>query len=123
MKIVYNSPDHAKQRMEVVPPTMTEIKVAVSMLNQYIPKPATATADIIQRLIWHYENLEHASQTQPKWISVDVELPENINDVLISVSGSIGIGFYRRKDQTWYWGDLPCTPLFWQPLPEPPKTK
>jgi len=132
--IHYNSPDHSKQRMEVVPPSIQDMNAIASLLNElYLDGHISiGQSEGIQRLIWAYENYEHASQTQPNWVSVDVALPEEGTSVLtypnyiimqFGVDEDGGLhGCFTDYDENWdKWREQ--HPLFWQPLPNPPKAE
>lgn len=67
-----------------------------------------------------------------EWISVSDRLPERKQDVLMYFdTGNMAVGFWYDGDETitfwsaytddgWY-ADCDCEPLYWMPLPEPPK--
>lgn len=67
---------------------------------------------------------------QPKWISVDEALPECRQDVLMYFKDNMAVGFWVEDgnegaswcaftDGGWY---TDCDmPLYWMPLPQPPK--
>lgn len=67
-----------------------------------------------------------------KWISVEDRLPECKQDVLMYFdTGNMAAGFWHDGDETitfWcaytddgWFTDCDCEPLYWMPLPEPPK--
>ena len=67
-----------------------------------------------------------------QWISVEDRLPECKQDVLMYFdTGNMAAGFWHDGDETitfWcaytddgWFTDCDCEPLYWMPLPEPPK--
>jgi len=65
MPIVYNSPDHVKERASVEPLELYEIEHAVAILNEVCNianvDGGTIALGYVQALIWEYENLKHAA--------------------------------------------------------------
>ena len=60
---------------------------------------------------------------QPKWISVDTELPEGGTEVLATQPhGALIIAYISESQKKWYdWEGILRTPItHWQYLPEPP---
>lgn len=67
-----------------------------------------------------------------KWIGVEDRLPECKQDVLMYFdTGNMAVGWWYDRDEVitfwsaysddgWY-TDCDCEPLYWMPLPEPPK--
>lgn len=67
-----------------------------------------------------------------EWINTFERLPECKQDVLMYFdTGNMAVGFWHKKDDTFaYWcaytddgwyTDCDCEPIYWMPLPEPPK--
>lgn len=74
MNITYNQ--HSKERENVIAPTVEEMNYALneigasleySLLGDRLEK----VNDIFQRLIWHYENLEHFHTVVGGWEGLD----------------------------------------------------
>lgn len=65
-----------------------------------------------------------AWQAARRWIPVEEELPENWEEVLISIGGALAVG-YRLGEYWWMVSSQGTHPLgmpaHWQPLPEPPE--
>jgi len=120
--IVYNSPGHKEQRVNVKPLSLNRMKLLITRLNKYIPIEADITRALLQRLIWDYENLSHMSETQPKWIDVKTSLPEFHTDVLVIMKdGTMAVDAICSKSNK-YWlnlGDINNV-THWQSIPEPP---
>ena len=60
---------------------------------------------------------------QPKWISVDTELPEGGKEVLaVQPHGGLIVAYISESQKKWYdWEGILRTPItHWQYLPEPP---
>lgn len=67
-----------------------------------------------------------------KWVSVSERLPERKQDVLMYFdTRNMAVGWWYDRDEVitfwsaysddgWY-TDCDCEPLYWMPLPEPPK--
>jgi len=126
--IVYNSPEHAKQRQEVEPPPTEHIAALVFVLNQFIPKNSIDARNMLQRLIFDYENLSHMREYSQKWIDVNDALPDD-DSITVLVYDNLkcitGVGYYYCSN--WTTEDSLHTPNYlnvthWMPLPEPPKT-
>ena len=90
--IVYNSPDHIEQRVNVKPLSLEEMNFLVKLLNNYIPSDNTGVMEALQSLIWDWENLSHMRETQPKWIDRNSQLPSKNETVLITDGKSVTIG-------------------------------
>jgi len=129
--IVYNSPEHAKQRQEVEPPPTEHIAALVFVLNQFIPKNSIDARNMLQRLIFDYENLSHMREYSQKWINVNDALPSDDSLILVWLCNNInpiwkGYAIGTYQDGNWYLnggisdGDYIT---YWSILPEPPKTK
>ena len=65
---------------------------------------------------------------QPKWISGEERLPEELEDVLVSTGKKHVFCAYRSYSGRWFTGDIELeeievgdTVTHWMPLPEPPK--
>lgn len=67
-----------------------------------------------------------------EWISVKERLPECKESVLMYFdTGNMAVGYWFEKDEdlsfwsAWtddgWFADCDCEPLYWMPLPEPPK--
>jgi len=126
MSIVFNSPDHVQERANVEPLHTIELEVLVMLFNKsFDDSPIILQA--IQRLVWEYENLKHASMTAPKWISVNDALPNPYERVPILDNKTKDIGFID-DDKQWfikskYGTDETSAVTHWMPLPTPPNTK
>jgi len=140
--IHFNSPDHVQERANVEPLSLTDMEQLVEHFNMISHMRTVLGHEQLQRLIWEYENLKHASMTAHKWISVDDALPEEGVDVLVhdekmQISHSkiseygeimhIGTGVFN-KDYGWHTSGLHLVedtirPTHWMPLPIPPNTK
>jgi len=114
MQIVYNSPDHKEQRVNVKPLSLKEMQKFIFDINRHEHYLSRNIIEGMQRLIFDYENLSHMRETQPKWFSVKKCLPESdeINVLTIDKYGSIWI-------QNLYNGNWLCV-THWQYLPENP---
>jgi len=119
--INYNSPDHQKERANVVPLSIFEMKLLVSLLNDYIPKESLGAIEAAQSLIWDYENLCHMRETLPVWVSVNDRLPESHVDVIVILKdGTMAVDAVCSKSNK-YWlnlGDINNV-THWQRLPQP----
>lgn len=71
-------------------------------------------------------------QEQRQWFSVKERLPEREESVLMYFdTGNMAVGYWFEKDEdlsfwsAWtddgWFADCDCEPLYWMPLPEPPK--
>jgi len=118
--IHYNSPKHQKERANVVPLNMDDLKSIQKYLNAYLPIEKTVF-DLFQRLIWDYENLQHMRETAPVWISVNDRLPENDTAVLIYTDRGILTCYYDSAGD-FYSGAAILTKFVthWKPLPQTP---
>jgi len=135
--IHFNSPDHVQERANVEPLSLAEATHAVETINQICSMAGLVGGNIalgfIQRLVWEYENLKHASMTAPKWINVEDALPEPYDESfivypnfdMISYGTSICFDepcFYIFDE--YYDRDMKVTTVtHWMPLPTPPNTK
>lgn len=60
-----------------------------------------------------------------KWISVNEQLPEKMQSVLVYRDGDMGVDFIDDNGG-WFWDDpdeLPPPVTHWMPLPAPPEVK
>ena len=121
MSIVYNSPEHQKERANVVPLSLTDASILVNLLNKYIPEGAKSTQLLAQQLIWDYENLRHMRETAPVWISVNDRLPDNSEpvfawdgkNIIRCFLGTVNIFYSVRHSNL-------IKSTHWMPLPQPP---
>lgn len=71
--IVFNNPEYAKQRQEVKPLSLEEMEEAVDFINDSVSlfynkipeKRLDYLTGLVQDLIWQFENLLHASVSEP----------------------------------------------------------
>jgi len=61
MSIIFNSPDHVKERANVEPLTLAECEELVKYINIHDHYTTNQFKNCMQRLIWEYENLKHAA--------------------------------------------------------------
>lgn len=62
MKINYNNPETSSERSNVVPLSLEENEKAIAIMNALILKDEFFTNvewSLLQRFVWHYENLNH----------------------------------------------------------------
>lgn len=59
MELIYNLPESSKERSEVIPLSVVEMKEVVETLNEKLKKASYDEKLLIQRFIWNYENLDH----------------------------------------------------------------
>lgn len=82
MKIEYNNPQSSQRRSENIPPTLEENNRVVGILNARLNLDSFEDADLIQKFIFHYENLDHhMSITCGLWATDQpdkVQDPENL---------------------------------------------
>lgn len=88
--------------------------------------------EIADRLIANGVTFAADTNDGGKWISVQDRLPECKQDVLMYFdTGNMAVGWWYDRDEVitfwsaysddgWY-TDCDCEPLYWMPLPEPPK--
>lgn len=59
-----------------------------------------------------------------KWISVNEQLPEKMQSVLVYRDGDMGVDFIDDNGG-WFWNDTDELPpvTHWMPLPAPPEVK
>lgn len=118
MQIVYNSPDHKEQRVNVKPLSLKEMQKFIFDINRHEHYLSRNIIEGMQRLIFDYENLSHMRETQPKWIDAQINLPEQYEDVLcVDNAGDMYIDFIYSAN---HWSDFPISPKYWQKLPESP---
>lgn len=131
MNIVYNSPEHAKQRQSVKPLSMEEITDCVRYLNEFCIRLKFAQhivpASIIeswQKLIFDYENLAHMRETYPKWIDVNYALPATDVEVLVMRPSAkkYGDDIICIRSFTKYGFNGVHTITHWMPLPSAPQS-
>jgi len=120
--IHYNSPEHQKERANVVPLSMDEIQELVKYVNDN--HKTGLFENVIQRFIYDYENLSHIRETMQVWISVNDRLPETEIEVL-SYCGKYKNIFTCVLTQEWGWTEnsddmIKIFPTHWMPLPEKP---
>lgn len=68
--IHFNSPEHIKQRQEVKPLTLEEMKMLINYMNYNMHYSYNILA---QRLIWEYENYKHAYMSSRN-VTEDIEV-------------------------------------------------
>ena len=119
--IHYNSPEHQKERANVVPLSMEEITELIKYLNIYENYTPKAFQERMQRLIYDWENLTHMRETAPVWISVSDSLPEPDTAVLIYANTGIQTCYFDSTGD-FYSGSAILTEFIthWQPLPQTP---
>ncbi|MBR5291695.1 MAG: DUF551 domain-containing protein [Clostridia bacterium] len=87
---------------------------------------------IVRMMLDAAENKSKEKEKKLTWISVNDRLPERKQDVLMYFdTGNMAVGFWYTGDETiTFWSaytddgmyaDCDCEPLYWMPLPEPPK--
>lgn len=57
--LTYNNPERAKERAENEAPQEFEIKSALKVVDDLLPDNFTSTREVLQRIIWDYENLKY----------------------------------------------------------------
>ena len=119
--IHYNSPEHQKERANVVPLTMDEMHELANYINMHGHYLSKQFIRVFQRLIWDYENLQHMRETLPVWISVNDRLPEPDTAVLIYANTGIRTCYFDSTGD-FYSGSAILTKFIthWQPLPQLP---
>jgi len=128
MSIVFNSPDHVQERANVEPLTLDQANELVAYINIHDYYTNAKFKEYMQKLLWEYENLKHASMTAPNWISVnDAMPPSEENDHVVKWSSDVIvtdgiltlIGRINIRSKKWY--GVYIKPTHWMPLPNTPK--
>lgn len=69
--------------------------------------------------------------TSSEWVKCEYCMPSNDEDILMYYESNMVVGFYHRDGSTEFWGiyadggyytTTKDAPVYWMPLPEPPKT-
>lgn len=70
MQIQFNNPEYVKQRQEVKPLSLEEMTYAIDIINDMYCKvqthnlPTIDEINLVQRLIFEYENLKHSNEVK-----------------------------------------------------------
>jgi len=126
--IHYNSPEHQKERANVVPLSIDEIAELIKYVNIYEHYTPKAFQERMQRLIWDYENLRHMRETAPVWVDVMISLPPLSGQYLglMKDTNDIYVCYYKKQRnlfQVYGAGIDPISDMnvtHWQPLPQTP---
>lgn len=62
-----------------------------------------------------------ALHTQPKWISVDDELPDSSSDVICTNGDDVFVAWFSLAHHKWYYFTSEITVAHWMEFPYPPK--
>ena len=100
--------------------------VLIEWLRPYLHTGEPIPADV---LISDIQMMPPTLTPQNEWVSVEEELPENMEDVLVVVKNNgerwTATGYYSNHSKTWYVTlgcmDTVMDVLWWMPLPEPPE--
>lgn len=92
MKITYNNPERCKERENVVPPTIEEMKDLIGVLNQHLfllenqgifMEDIEKLSKVYQRHIDHYSNLQHFYDVVGGWEGYEKLLRSNPNTSVV----------------------------------------
>lgn len=110
MSIIFNSPDHVKERANVEPLSLTETQSIVDTLNYYFDERMmqSDTVDLFQRLLFEYENLKHLEAYTKQWHDA-ANPPNDDRQILLWVQhknnplwSTYKIGSYQEENKKYY---------------------
>ena len=110
--IIFNSPDHVKERANVVPLNAEDMRNAGVVLNTLIKNatynPFDFEIELLQRLIFEYENLKHLEAYTKQWNDAN-NPPNDDRQILVWVEhknnrlwSTYKIGSYQKESKKYY---------------------